>query len=195
MRRRLLNLLTMLSLLLCLAVCAVWVRSYWVEDRLVWRRFDPPGPYVHAVEDAPRMTDVLLTSGWGHLWVSVDSRYWYEDLVTVLDLELGGDDEVRWSRSAARPPARSDSGFWGRLGFRTHWHAPSPGDRLHRMRQMGVGLPLWAVALPLAAAPVARLLRRRRIRVGHCPACGYDLRATPERCPECGGAASVSSGR
>jgi hypothetical protein len=53
-----------------------------------------------------------------------------------------------------------------------------------------VGAPAWVVALLLATPPVAsialRVRRRRRMRPGCCPHCGYDLRATPDRCPECG---------
>jgi hypothetical protein len=52
-----------------------------------------------------------------------------------------------------------------------------------------VNLPYWSLAalsavLPLLAA--RNLLRRPRSAAGVCHACGYDLRATPDRCPECG---------
>jgi len=51
-------------------------------------------------------------------------------------------------------------------------------------------IPYWYIATPLAIASAwsAIVLRRRRIREkpGHCNACGYDLRASHEKCPECG---------
>src|SRR4051794_10183022 len=48
-------------------------------------------------------------------------------------------------------------------------------------------LPVWIVFTAALLASVAgRWMLGRRRGIGICPACGYDLRATPKRCPECG---------
>jgi len=50
-------------------------------------------------------------------------------------------------------------------------------------------MPEWILAAIFAVLPafwLRRQLRHRHTRVGYCPVCGYDLRATPDRCPECG---------
>ncbi len=52
---------------------------------------------------------------------------------------------------------------------------------------------LWVPMLAFAVPPgvwvyghLRRRRRRRRTKLNLCEACGYDLRASPERCPECG---------
>ncbi|HZL34082.1 MAG TPA: hypothetical protein VFC78_02155 [Tepidisphaeraceae bacterium] len=52
--------------------------------------------------------------------------------------------------------------------------------------------PYWIALVMTALLPMARLLlflrQSRRSNLGLCAARGYDLRATPDRCPECGAA-------
>jgi hypothetical protein len=54
-------------------------------------------------------------------------------------------------------------------------------------------IPCWAIMLFSAIAPsliaqgyIRRLRENKRAKAGFCRRCGYDLRATRERCPECG---------
>ena len=60
---------------------------------------------------------------------------------------------------------------------------PSEGFPMLRLPACFV---LLLPATYLLKAAVRRARKRRRRAAGLCPACGYDLRATPGRCPECG---------
>src|SRR5437773_5733134 len=81
-----------------------------------------------------------------------------------------------------RPESSSHSGRFAGIEWLTGEQPPynfiDPG------RRMIIVLPPW---LPCGFAAVGLLLPLLRRRThGRCSNCGYDLRATPERCPECG---------
>src|SRR5688572_23448721 len=82
-----------------------------------------------------------------------------------------------------------------------YWSAATPGSPageyvlFHRVAPTALGHILWVAMFPLIiGTPLAgawfayRFVRAWRAgrRQGVCRVCGYDLRASPERCPECG---------
>ncbi|MGH7177545.1 MAG: hypothetical protein ACREJC_09215 [Tepidisphaeraceae bacterium] len=60
-----------------------------------------------------------------------------------------------------------------------------------------VKVPHWLIFLVFLPWPIwwlgVKVARRRRFAHGCCVECGYDLRATPDRCPECGTAIGVKN--
>jgi hypothetical protein len=85
--------------------------------------------------------------------------------------------------------------FW-RIEVRAGLHVDLEHARWRFARELWV--PAWMEVIITAFLPGLRswmFFRRHRvatrIRLGLCYVCGYDLRATPERCPECGTLAST----
>jgi hypothetical protein len=81
-------------------------------------------------------------------------------------------------------PPKSDPRWW-RDNYRAwvvpHWFLAS----------LAGALPAWWLARHPPRTWESPRARRRRAR-GLCPRCGYDVRATPARCPECGTVVSVA---
>jgi hypothetical protein len=68
-------------------------------------------------------------------------------------------------------------------GLVINWQDSARGEWHNR----GIAIH-WVVltALPAVVPVVSFVRRRKRVSQGLCAVCGYDLRATPDRCPECG---------
>jgi hypothetical protein len=171
-KRQVFNVLTALSLLLCVFVIGLWTYSY--------RPISTP-PSADGAWHAVSVSGKLVISQAFHVpthappdWTfySPGGKNWPE---TSLDRSLL---EITWHED----------------GLDTMWDF---GGGVTGTRSLTV--PFWLLALILSIAPVFAICRRiasasRATNEPTCVRCGYDLRGTPDRCPECGAVPAASRG-
>ena len=169
----------LLSLLLSLATAVLWLRSYWRGMTMIhydWTldgrvRLEAMGCAMGEVSfyraDSNKSPSPWALSSKSAAW---DFPWW------------------EWRNGPIKSYRRSD----GFAGF--EFTRGDPRMSIFRTvvfrSDVTVSFPMWAVvcltAAPSALRTIRRHRRRRRLKVGLCQNCGYDLRATPTRCPECG---------
>ena len=158
MRRRLFTFCSVLSLLLCAATAVLWASSY--------RTF-------HGFR-LPSAQTLTIGSTSGNLTLS-----WYHP-------------DPRFAiifHNRAYSYHRFFVGF-----FSSEWLDPNYSNWLKypvgTIAEWEFALHDWFLMLLFAVAPMLWAIdgarRRRRTISGFCSTCGYDLRASPDRCPECG---------
>jgi len=186
MRTRRFTFLTVASLVFCAMVCLMWARSYFA---------------------ALRFPEALRHSG--YRICSSDGRVFVQRLVIGLapgekclifmpvprvqgdfrDLD-GSRERSRLLRQAEADPTYSciftPSIHYARAslvnGFGFNWTLVLVG----KTDVTTATVPYWALVVGTIIAPFFQFCLGRRKGVGKCAKCGYDLRATPRRCPECG---------
>jgi hypothetical protein len=185
--RWLFNGLAAWSALLCVAMVTIWVRGYFVADEIVFRR-----PGADQLGDHGQLWDEFdATASRGHFlfeFSQSDERRDYGLLPAPL---------LKSSLSQFRHNPRDLVATIDRSQFTTihpkrfggfeigdEWYLGAHADS--EMKYLA--LPDWPFMFLPAILPAIVLRRWRRCvqSIGQCRVCDYDLRATPDRCPECG---------
>ncbi len=173
--RWLFNGLAALSLVLCVATAVLRVRSHWFDDEV--HIYGPNEGY--------------CCSSWGGnlMFIRGPTYHGFKAIPYPAKME--------WEYVSAKLTSLGASSITNAkyrrlvsLGF-----AYDPNQLIHgngRYYYSGnrLFLPHGFFCLLFLAAPAAwywqRIRYRRLAAEGRCLICGYDLRATPDRCPECG---------
>jgi hypothetical protein len=174
--RVLLNTATVLSLVLLSAAAASWVWSHWRDAWVGYRVLDGRSAVV-AAERGWVTVSVCGRRRPGrppreHCFPPTPGGGW---LVAVRPLD------PPWLSAGTTDDGRLEP-WWRPVRLTARAGSPGHSD------MWDLTVRHWLVAVAVGLLPACRAAAgvRKAARLGTCPACGYDLRATPERCPECG---------
>ena len=201
--RILLNTAAVVSLLLAVAVVALWVHGY-AGRASVWHTAWSEDARWRSPVAAARGTGRLRGVEWGGGGIAVFQKSYGDRRVADLDGGTGWhfnrDEMDRAYPALDLPPGEDVGGLWRTSNRRWHGFQVArdaswvivDGKEI-RSETVHLVMPCWAWLAGFALMPTLRaasVVRRRyrvqRRRAGRCVYCSYDLRATPERCPECG---------
>ena len=198
LRSRLLNLLSALSLALCLVAAWFCVKSFFVGERAYAVRWRLEG--LRYDEDSYQFMSGRGGLSFGHYQsgATLATREQADEMAS----RVTPDGRYHWHRDVIpNYVGYGGTGKKGRLGFTLERYdvndvVRQPNAFVQRWTYVAVPwvLIVALLGLPPAAYIVAtfrRVRRARRDREGRCPACGYDLRASPGKCPECGAEARM----
>jgi len=180
MFRRLIATISVCSLLLCVAVCVVWVQSYWVVDELTYT--GERSRYILATADG-RFDLVFHEEGepFGRALRGWSGSHF-------ADWGLG---RASWRKSVSSPknpfietPREPFLGFW--WGTLNEIAGPESGFTVIGP-VLPAALPFVILAAPWVVRRAVQARRDRCERCGRCRSCGYDLTGNVSGvCPECG---------
>ena len=183
MKRQVFFAISALSLLLCIATATMWIRSYCVFDGYSndgeFENLSAPHSAI-AVKSQSGLLRLCYCEFTGGQGPGIGAPKWMHS--TAPQLLLPGISLPLWNH-----------GGFGVLRGLTLFSDFIPHNYWILGKMTVWFIPYWAILLCTSVFPVVATLQiihewrthRRRSRQ-QCPACGYDLRATPDRCPECG---------
>ena len=177
-------------MVLFVGVGIIWIRSFWVCDTF---------------ECNTEKSDWLICVDSGRLFAmsyTAPEVRSYPFSWQSIDRTPPPPQQVGWGTSGSVYVTPYTTLEGGSLTITNDLHHSFPGLSFSRNSQrpfqgVAILISFWPLSATTGILPLARLLlflrtrsRRRRLSRGLCVTCGYDLRATPYLCPECGVAAA-----
>jgi hypothetical protein len=189
--------ITAFSVLLILATCGMWIRSRYLTDEIIFSRFQHkftmksnfsglllrvdalnPTSTTATFQAVAKATANVIAFQFSSLYVGASAPGQSKQprmMISATSIEM---TQIRYQGHGLQ----WSSGFSAKS---VTFPGPFPACRIDALLISYADLAV-VFAIVLSVTSYVAIRNRKTHPKGCCSKCGYDLRATPDRCPECG---------